>query len=73
VIERIYTGPHLPVVPRTFISHRQQFPQALAQLGFIVFVVDGRGTPKRGKEFQDVVKTRQQIKNKTATFHRLKT
>ncbi len=55
VIEWIYAGPHLPVVPRTFVSRRQQFPQALAQLGFIVFVVDGRGTPKRGKEFQDVV------------------
>ena len=55
VIEWIYAGPHLAVVPRTFTSRRQRFPQALSQLGFIVFVVDGRGTPKRGKEFQDVV------------------
>ena len=55
VIDWIYAGPHLAMVPRTFTSRRQRFPQALAQLGFIVFVVDGRGTPKRGKEFQDVV------------------
>ncbi len=27
----------------------------LAQMGFITFVVDGRGTPERGREFQDVV------------------
>ncbi len=55
VIEWIYAGPHLAVVPRIFTSRHQLFPQALAQLGFIVFVADGRGTPKRGKEFQDVV------------------
>jgi dipeptidyl aminopeptidase/acylaminoacyl peptidase len=28
--------------------------QALAQLGFIVFIMDARGTPGRGKAFQDV-------------------
>jgi dipeptidyl aminopeptidase/acylaminoacyl peptidase len=30
-------------------------PSALAQLGFVVFMVDGRGTPERGKAFRDVV------------------
>ena len=29
--------------------------EALAQLGFIVFLLDGRGTPERGKAFHDVV------------------
>ncbi|MGH8772986.1 MAG: prolyl oligopeptidase family serine peptidase, partial [Burkholderiales bacterium] len=29
------------------------FPQALAQLGFVVVVLDGRGTPERSKAFQD--------------------
>ena len=53
VIDHIYAGPQRTNVPRTFIHW--PVPQALAQLGFIVFMVDARGTPGRGKEFQDVV------------------
>ncbi len=59
VIEVIFAGPQSSVVPKTFtfdVSRGEpiyvQAP-ALAQLGFIVFVVDGRGTPERGKAFQD--------------------
>ncbi len=57
VIDSIYAGPQLTAVPRTFISNWFGVvdAQALAQLGFIVFKVDGRGTPERGKAFQDVV------------------
>ena len=49
------------MAPRTFIggswwpARIDVRAQALAQLGFVVFIVDGRGTPGRGKEFQDVV------------------
>jgi len=59
VIEVIYAGPQNYEVPHTF-THPHGFDfhaehgQALSQLGFIAFVVDGRGTPGRGKEFQDV-------------------
>ena len=59
VIEVIYAGPQYYEVPHAF-THPHGFDfhaehgQALAQLGFIAFVVDGRGTPGRGKEFQDV-------------------
>ena len=56
VIEVIYAGPQAAVVQRTFVP---QWPAAnalaLAQLGFITFMVDGRGTPERGKVFQDLV------------------
>ncbi len=55
VIESIYAGPQMTVVPGTLTDWRVIYPQALAQLGFIVFQVDGRGTPDRGKAFQDVV------------------
>jgi dipeptidyl aminopeptidase/acylaminoacyl peptidase len=55
VIDYIYNGPQTTWVPRTFNAPGGVFPQAFAQLGFIVFVVDGRGTPERGKAFQDVV------------------
>src|SRR5262249_33795884 len=54
VIEFIYGGP-----PRTNVGPASASTAgnglALAQLGFIVFVVDGRGTAERGKAFQDVV------------------
>ncbi len=56
VIEIIYASRQTTVVPRTFTSTRRgREAQALAQLGFITFIVDGRGTPERGKAFQDVV------------------
>jgi dipeptidyl-peptidase-4 len=52
VIDFIYAGPTDVAVPQTFTSN---FAQAVAQLGFVTLSVDGRGTPDRGKEFQDVV------------------
>ncbi len=55
VIDKIYGGPQTVYVPRTFSSRRASLPQARAQLGFIVFTVDARGTPERGREFQQVV------------------
>lgn len=57
VIEVIYGGPwESECVLSTFIPEGWgQTALELAQLGFITFVVDGRGTPERGKEFQDVV------------------
>ncbi len=60
VIEVIYGGPQFSEVPHSFthphgVDFHAEHGQALAQLGFVVFVVDGRGTPERGKAFQDVV------------------
>lgn len=55
VIESIYAGPQGSVVQHAFIPQGwAHTAQALAQLGFVVFMVDGRGTPERGKQFQDV-------------------
>lgn len=54
VIERIYAGPQIAYVHRRFTDVGDPNLYALAQLGFIVFMVDGRGTPERGKAFQDV-------------------
>jgi dipeptidyl aminopeptidase/acylaminoacyl peptidase len=60
VIDFIYNGPQIAIVPRMFVG--PSFPnafgvlaQALAQSGFVVFMVDGRGTIERGKAFQDLV------------------
>jgi len=54
VVEYIYAGPQTTNVPHAF-GQSWVREQAVAQLGFVVFVVDGRGTPERGKAFQDVV------------------
>jgi dipeptidyl aminopeptidase/acylaminoacyl peptidase len=53
VVEYIYGGPQSVNVPYRW--GQTSLPQAVAALGFVVWVVDGRGTPERGKAFQDVV------------------
>jgi len=56
VIEIIYAGSQMPAIPRTFVPHEYGFfAQLLAQLNFVTVVIDSRGTPGRGKAFQDVV------------------
>ncbi len=57
VIEAIYGGPQSSVVPKSFYERQTYLggAPALAQLGFITFIVDARGTPNRSKAFQDVV------------------
>jgi len=60
VIEFIYGG--MSIVPRTFTGRgfrdgQDVWPQAMAQLGFIAFIVDGRGPwirGTRGSEFERV-------------------
>jgi dipeptidyl aminopeptidase/acylaminoacyl peptidase len=55
VIEWLYAGPWTTVAPRRFDDATAQEAQWLAGLGAVVFIVDGRGTPGRGREFEDVV------------------
>ncbi|WP_449401640.1 alpha/beta hydrolase family protein [Chryseobacterium wanjuense] len=57
VIDCIYGGAFTTIVPRGFIptTSLSMRAQALAQLGYITFLVDGRGTTERSKAFQDVV------------------
>ncbi len=52
VVEYIYGGPQIVRTNHGF-EVENNFPQALAQLGFVVVVLDGRGTPERSKAFQD--------------------
>jgi dipeptidyl aminopeptidase/acylaminoacyl peptidase len=61
VIENIYAGPHDAYVPKTFwpfglhsSGDRVIGMQALAELGFIVVMIDGMGTMHRSKAFHDV-------------------
>ncbi len=56
VIEMIYARHQRTIIPTTFASNWWGVPaQALAQLGFITFIVEGRGTSERGKAFHDAI------------------
>ena len=50
VIVSVYGGPHSQRVSNTFRSTAAE--QRLAQMGFLVWVMDNRGTPNRGKRFE---------------------
>ena len=51
VIDHTYTGPHTQVFPKSF--DRCFTNQSLAELGFVVVMVDGLGTAGRSKEFHN--------------------
>ncbi|MEM9547523.1 MAG: prolyl oligopeptidase family serine peptidase, partial [Bacteroidota bacterium] len=51
IIDHSYTGPHTQVYPRSF--SRAFINQALAELGFVVMMVDGLGTSGRSKAFHN--------------------
>lgn len=50
VIDHIYGGPQVANVPSSF-NHTAIWSQSLAELGFVVVVIDGRGTTGRGRAF----------------------
>jgi dipeptidyl aminopeptidase/acylaminoacyl peptidase len=52
VLENIYAGPHDAFVPKDFVPYSEM--QSLAELGFIVVMIDGMGTANRSKAFHDV-------------------
>ncbi len=59
VLDAIYPGPQINRVPKTFpgvgtFDTWFWHAQALAELGFVVAVIDGMGTPFRSKRFHDV-------------------
>ncbi len=65
VVEYIYAGPQTVWRPMDFgddlgpfgalLGRMVNFSRALAQLGFLVVILDGRGTPERSKAFHDTI------------------
>ena len=65
VVEYIYGGPQTTVRPMDFggdpfglggeFSRMANFNRALANMGFVVVILDARGTPGRSKAFHDVI------------------
>ncbi|MDE5996689.1 MAG: S9 family peptidase [Muribaculaceae bacterium] len=53
IIEYIYQGPGDQYVPKSFVGLNRNM-SALAELGFIVVMVDGMGTSFRSREFENV-------------------
>lgn len=52
VVEQIYAGPQAAYVPKEWGS--QGGPRQIAELGFVVVMIDGMGTSHRSKAFHDV-------------------
>ena len=55
IVDYIYAGPFVSVHQTTYTpsSAMHRISASLAQMGFIVAMLDARGTPGRGKAFQD--------------------
>ncbi|HVH12862.1 MAG TPA: DPP IV N-terminal domain-containing protein [Longimicrobium sp.] len=55
VVDYIYAGPFLSAVQKEYAPtlSMQRIAASLAQMGLVVVMVDGRGTPGREKAFQD--------------------
>jgi len=55
VVDYIYAGPFVAVQQTTYMpsSGMHRIAASLAQMGFVVTMLDARGTPGRGKAFQD--------------------
>ncbi|MDT3403683.1 prolyl oligopeptidase family serine peptidase [Mucilaginibacter terrae] len=52
IIEYIYAGPHDSFVPKSFRAWSEM--QSIAELGFMVVMLDGMGTANRSKAYHDV-------------------
>jgi dipeptidyl-peptidase-4 len=55
VLVYLYNGPHSQLVLNTWMAGGELWYQYMAQKGFIVFTLDGRGTSYRGKKFEQAI------------------
>ncbi len=55
VLVYLYNGPHSQLVTNTWMAGGELWYQYMAQKGFIVFTVDGRGTSYRGRVFEQAI------------------
>lgn len=58
VLVYLYNGPHSQLVTNTWMAGGELWYQYMAEKGFIVFTLDGRGTSHRGKEFEQIIHRR---------------
>lgn len=55
VIHYVYGGPHSQMVTDTWKASLRNWEMYMAQRGYVVFVMDNRGTGHRGKAFEDAI------------------
>ncbi len=55
VVVYLYNGPHSQMVTNTWMANGELWYQYMAEKGFIIFTVDGRGTSNRGKDFEQAI------------------
>lgn len=55
VIVYLYNGPHLQLVTNSFPASGNLWYEYMAQRGYIVFTMDGRGSSNRGLKFEQAV------------------
>ena len=51
----VYGGPHAQLISETWLGGANLFLDYMAQLGFVVFTLDNRGSANRGFEFESVI------------------
>lgn len=51
----LYNGPHLQIVTNSFPASGNLWYEYMAQNGYIIFTMDGRGSSNRGLKFEQVV------------------
>lgn len=55
VVVYLYNGPHSQMVTNSWLSGTDLWYHYMAQRGFIMFTLDGRGTAYRGKKFEQAI------------------
>ena len=55
VILYVYGGPHTQLVTNSFQANLRRWEMYMAQRGYVVFVMDGRGTPGHGSEYEKAI------------------
>jgi dipeptidyl-peptidase-4 len=55
VIVYLYNGPHSQMVTNSWMAGGELWYQYMAEKGYIIFTLDGRGTSYRGKDFEQAI------------------
>ena len=55
VIVNVYNGPHVQMVTNTWLGGGELWMHRMAQQGYIVFSIDGRGSANRGFAFESAI------------------
>jgi dipeptidyl-peptidase-4 len=55
VLVYLYNGPHSQMVTNSWMAGGELWYQYMAQKGFIIFTMDGRGTSFRGRKFEQAI------------------